>query len=213
MLIERREVLGMPRSYTRMCPLAVQRILSIKTLARMIMALPLHGLPLTQRAAQDCCRQVMRNHWLIVFIRSVHSLRPQVRQKLRTVLTVRFSSFFCPPVLDRIHIYNPAIKTAADADADADADAIDVNYVNVNAFYFYFTPILVEIDVKDNFYVLTCSYSQKGWSSTCQTFHVYWLGNSCNFHSPCSRVYLRLCEKFPSAHGCTYWLYEKFASQ
>ena len=30
---------------------------------------------------------------------------------------------------------------------------IDVNYVNVNAFYFYFTPILVEIDVKDNFYV------------------------------------------------------------
>ena len=39
---------------------------------------------------------------------------------------------------------------------------IDVNYVNVNAFYFYFTPILVEIDVKDNFYVLPCSYSQKG---------------------------------------------------
>ena len=39
--------------------------------------------------------------------------------------------------------------------------SIDVNYVNVNAFYFYFTPILVEIDVKDNFYVLPCSYSQK----------------------------------------------------
>ena len=39
---------------------------------------------------------------------------------------------------------------------------IDVNYVNVNAFYFYFTPILVEIDVNDNFYVLPCSYSQKG---------------------------------------------------
>ena len=37
--------------------------------------------------------------------------------------------------------------------------SIDVNYVNVNAFYFYFTPILVEIDVKDNFYVLPCSYS------------------------------------------------------
>ena len=40
--------------------------------------------------------------------------------------------------------------------------SIDVNYVNVNAFYFYFTPILVEIDVKDNLYVLPCSYSQKG---------------------------------------------------
>ena len=50
---------------------------------------------------------------------------------------------------------------------------IDVNYVNVNAFYFYFTPILVEIDVKDKFYVLPCSYSQKGCSFTCQTFHVY----------------------------------------
>ena len=45
---------------------------------------------------------------------------------------------------------------------DTTPGVIDVNYVNVNAFYFYFTPILVEIDVKDNFYVLPCSYSQKG---------------------------------------------------
>ena len=49
----------------------------------------------------------------------------------------------------------------------------DVNYVNVKAFYFYFTPILAEIDVKDIFYVLPCSYSQKGCSFTCQTLCVY----------------------------------------
>ena len=37
---------------------------------------------------------------------------------------------------------------------------IDVYYVNVNAFYF--TSILAEIDVTYIFYVLPCSYSQKG---------------------------------------------------
>ena len=50
---------------------------------------------------------------------------------------------------------------------------IDVDYVDVNTFYVYFTPILVEIDVKYNLYVLPCSYSQKGYSFTCQTFHIY----------------------------------------
>ena len=49
---------------------------------------------------------------------------------------------------------------------------IDVNYVNVNAFYFYFTPIMAEIDVKDIFYVLPCSYSQKGCFFTCKTLCV-----------------------------------------
>ena len=55
---------------------------------------------------------------------------------------------------------------------EAKAKFIDVNYVNVNAFYFYFTPILAEIDVKDIFYVLPCSYSQKGCFFTCKTLCV-----------------------------------------
>ena len=39
-------------------------------------------------------------------------------------------------------------------------------------FYFYFTPILAEIDVKDIFYVLPCSYSQKGCCFIIHLSHV-----------------------------------------
>ena len=65
-------------------------------------------------------------------------------------------------------------------------ETIDVNCVNVNAFDFYFTPILVEIDVQDIFYILplklrlcgklrsfSCSYPQKDcFLSTSQTLRV-----------------------------------------
>ena len=86
---------------------------------------------------------------------------------------------------------------------------IDVNYVNVNALYFYFTLILAEIDVKDIFYALPCSYPKRVAVLLVRRCASR-LGISCNFHSPCSRVHLRLYEKFPSAHGCTYGYMRNF---
>ena len=73
-----------------------------------------------------------------------------------------WSHFYYPLLIVNLLIYSIKMILVVVLLSSYSYKFIDVNYVNVNAFYFYFTPILVEIDVKDNFYVLPCSYSQKG---------------------------------------------------